>query len=176
MEGMGDAVKPLHCVNGWYTEDAEEFEFYMRDPETWTHLAQMSNDVRSWKVWVLWLFGLAGPIAGMVTRSLPLLAIGVLPFAAVVYVYAHMLRRVVRSHHASKLIEGVVEKFDTPHPLVRSRIAGKLKQDIVTDRQVWALLPSRIVTAHARPDGSMQVLVSYSADADFNPVVAFRLP
>jgi hypothetical protein len=172
---MGDAAKPLHCVDGWYTEDAEEFQFYMRDPKTWTYAAQLGNDVRSWKTWLLWLCGLAWPIAGAATRSPPLLAIGIFPFTAVVYVYVHMLRRVVRSHRASVLIEGVVERFDTPHPLLRSRVAGELKQDVVTDRKVWALLPARIVTAHARPSGSLQVLVSYSADADFNPVVAFRL-
>lgn len=173
---MPDAPKKLHNIDGWYTDDPKEFRFYTRDAKTWSYWAQVRNDARSWKVWLLWLYGVAWPAAGLVKGSVPLVLMGALMMAFVLHVYVHMLRRVVRGYRNAVLLDGIVASFDTRHPLFRSMVAGELKQAVVAKQRVMALLPESAVKAYARIDGSMEVLVSHSPQADFSRVVAFKQP
>jgi hypothetical protein len=173
---MGDAPRPLHYIDGWYTDDPEEFRQATQGAKSWSYWSQVRVDLRSWKVWLLWLSGLAWPVAGLVIRSLPLAALGVFMAAFVLHKYVHMLRRVVSGLRASVLVEGVVARFDTRHPLFRGHLAGELKQTAIAHERVMALLPAWVVQAHARPGGSMEVLVSHPPGADFSQVVGFRRP
>jgi hypothetical protein len=87
--------------------------------------------------------------------------------------YVHMLRRVVRNYRETKLIEGTV-RFDSRHPLRGDLMAGDLVPRELQPRGVRAVLPEWAVKAHARPDGSLEVLVAHAQGQEYSPIVGIR--
>jgi hypothetical protein len=166
----------LRCVDGWYTDDADEFRFYMHDARQWSYRAQLVVDARSWKVWAWWVAAIAPATGGMIRGSLPLTIIGLIWAVAVLERYVHMLRTVVQGYRRSVLLDGVVAKFEHRHPLRRSFMAGQLRhEDQSVLERVTALLPEWAAKAHAGPDGSLRVLVAHSPRAEYSPVIGIRI-
>jgi len=169
-------VKPLHYIDGWYTHDPDEFRFYTRDARRWSYPAQLATDARSWKAWAWWAMGALPAIAGAVRGSLPLVAVGLFWAVVVLQKYIHMLRTVVQGYQRSVLLDGIVPAFDGRHPLRRSLLSGELRhENQVVRERVMALLPEWAVKSHARPDGSLRVLVAHSPTAEYSPVIGIHL-
>lgn len=173
---MTDASKPLRYIDGWYTDDADEFRFYTREARVWSYSAQLARDARSWKPWAWWAMAAVPATSSVVRGSLPLVAIGLFWALVVLWTYVHMLRTVVRGYQRSVLLDGVVAVFDLRHPLHRSLLAGELRhEDQTVGERVTAMLPEWVVKSHARPDGSLRVLVAHSPAAEYSPVIGIHL-
>jgi hypothetical protein len=170
-----DASKPLRYIDGWYTDDPDEFRFYTRVARRWSYRAQLATDARSWKAWAWWCMAFLPTGLGALRRS-PSLTIGGLLWGTVVLQkYIHMLRTIVRGYQRSVLLDGVVPTFDRRHPLRRSLLAGELRHgDKAVQERVVAILPEWAAKSHAGPDGSLRVLVAHSPSAEYSPVIGIR--
>jgi hypothetical protein len=75
MRRVSDAPKPLRYIDGWYTDDPDEFRFYTRDVRRWSYRAQLAADARSWKPWAWWVMAVLPAGIGMVRESPPLIVV-----------------------------------------------------------------------------------------------------
>lgn len=172
---MNDSPGPLRCIEGWHTDDADEFRFYTRDARQWSYRAQLATDARSWKPWAWWCLALLPAVLGALRGSPALLIGGLIWGAAALQKYVHMLRTIVRGHQRSVLLDGVVPACDGRHPLRRAFVAGALRHgDQAVHERVVAMLPEWAAKSHAGPDGSLRVLVAHSPGAEYSPVIDIR--
>lgn len=173
---MSDGQAALHCIDGWHTDNAEQFRFFTREVNGHTYAKQFLADVRGRWTWALWLVGLIPLGLAILSKRPWVIVLGGAFALSVLRVYLHMLRRVVRAYQQAVLVEGVVQRFDGRHPLKRSFLTGRLvlTRGVVIEPMTVALSEA-LVKAHARADGSMEVLVSHSPGAEVDEVVGFKL-
>lgn len=169
---MFEVRGPLVLVDGWYTDDPDEFRFYTREASTFGYGRQVARDVRGLAPWCWWLLLCVAPVLflGWWGLAIALPALGA---------YLHMIRTIVSGYRRSVLVEGQVSRFDRTHPLFRGHRAGELRPAggrPLPPEPVTATLPAQAVEAFAQTDGSLEVLVSHVPDAMFSPVIGIRNP
>lgn len=169
---------PLTLIDGWLTDDPDEFRFYREDVNQWTYRQQLEVDVRSWKPWAFWLTG-ATPIGlglfghsgqGRSGEGFLLVTIGVL----ILVTYVLMMVAVVQGLRRVKLIEARVS-FDRPHPLVSGLLAGEFHHPESKVKGL-ATLPEWAVRQLQPPNGSLGVLIAWNSEAEYCSVVGVRPP
>jgi hypothetical protein len=161
--------RQLHQINGWITDDQEQFELYTRlDGRGFSYGAQLARDARSWKPWIFWL----GTVVCLAYGTLSNDRTATIAGLALLGTYLFMLNTVVRASGKAKLIEAVA-RFDGHHPASHLLMSGTF-YDPKSGARGNAILEEWAVEMFKRPDGSVPVLISYSSAAHTHPVVGVR--
>jgi hypothetical protein len=170
------AAQELVTIEGWLTDDPEEFRMYSRPGVRWSFREQLSIDVRSWKPWAAWLVAVGAFVAAAVggadrpVAGVPYLMLGV----ALSSTYVRALFAVVRGRQRQRLLEATV-RFDSRHPLSSSLLTGVFTEAGGTAIG-RAFLPEWAAEKTRRADGCHYVLVAYDSAAEMNAIIGIRAP
>lgn len=161
-------MKPeLQLIDGWLTDDPREYAHFTQEKRTGSVGSLLQMDLRSPKMWAMWLAGGGALVIGLATSRNDLALVG----AAVLSWYLSLLWKMSRPTPHFRLVP-LTLRFAPAEPTSEMWVAEFLEPE--TNTHARAVCPAWAVERFKAPDGTLHVLVAFDRTAMSQPVIGIK--